>query len=393
MDASSPGGTDPAARRPTWLELLAGAFVLAAVVLHVVGMFPAYFTSPTQASVASQPDQVALFAVLAAGWALALAIGLTGPNRLPVAAGFAGGLAATELGFRVADLGDVFHYGTSEAGPGLWIFVAGWAAGTLGAVMAVVACRRRRRRRRRSVAVVPAGPPIVAAWPARGLPASPAVPAVVVEAWPADPVTGAPMAMVPAQPDARDPEPGGDVLLPRHRAIGAVATIVLALATAAFFLPPWDHYEATSTVTGSSVGKDLGNAFSYPWQVVIGNVLVAVALVAIPIAAFGLRNRTVRAALVCGALLALVAQFVAAVVQVDQPTSPGLLGLTPAQANQLGLAINLKLTGWFTLDALAALGLFAVVLALCTVRLAQANSAGITPRAPEARREPSSVWS
>ena len=179
----------------------------------------------------------------------------------------------------------------------------------------------------------------------------------------------------------------------RHRAIGAVATVVLALATAAFFLPPWDHYEATSAVTGNSVGKDLGNAFSYPWQVVIGNVLVAVALVAIPIAAFGLRNRTVRAALVCGALLALVAQFVAAVVQVDQPTSPGLLGLTPAQANQLGLAINLKLTGWFTLDALAALGLFAVVLALCTVRLAQANSAGITPRAPEARREPSSVWS
>ena len=54
-------------RRPTWLELLAGAFVLAAVVLHVVGMFPAYFTSPTKASVASQPDQVALFAVLARG--------------------------------------------------------------------------------------------------------------------------------------------------------------------------------------------------------------------------------------------------------------------------------------------------------------------------------------
>jgi hypothetical protein len=198
--------------------------------------------------------------------------------------------------------------------------------------------------------------------------------------------------MMASQPGAL-PDPDDDVLPRRHRTAGAVAVVVLALATAGFFLPAWDHYEATSSVSGSSVAQDLGNAFSYPWQVVLGNVLVAVALVAIPIAAFRIRDRAVRAVLVCGALLALLAQFVAAVIQVDQPTSPALLGLSQSQANQLGLSINLKLTGWFTLDALAALGLFAVVLALCTVRLTQANSAGITPRAPDARREPSSLWS
>ena len=111
-------GTDTAAP-PTWLEL-AGAFVLAAVVLHVVGMFP-YFTSPNQAvrGVSARPGRPVRRA--RHGLDLALAMRVDRPEPPAVATRFSGGLAATELGFRVAILGDVFHYGTSEAGPGIFV--------------------------------------------------------------------------------------------------------------------------------------------------------------------------------------------------------------------------------------------------------------------------------
>ena len=75
-------------RRPSSLDLVAAILLLSTVVLHVVAMAPGYFKgSGTGQSLMDQPDQAALYALLAAAWALALAIGLAGPARTPVSAG------------------------------------------------------------------------------------------------------------------------------------------------------------------------------------------------------------------------------------------------------------------------------------------------------------------
>ena len=61
-------------------------------------------------------------------------------------AGIAVGLAATELGFRVSDLGGALQAGGSRAGSGLWIMTAAWVVGAAGAVLLVVAARSRSSR-------------------------------------------------------------------------------------------------------------------------------------------------------------------------------------------------------------------------------------------------------
>ncbi|MGH9057794.1 MAG: hypothetical protein ACRDYY_18355 [Acidimicrobiales bacterium] len=315
-------------RRPSALHVVAGALLGGSVVLHVVAMFPAYFSGPGGSSLASQPDQAALYAVLAAGWAAALAIGLTGPARAPVGAGVAVGLAVTELGFRVSDAGEVFRYGTSQAGAGRWIMCAAWVVGAAGAAAAVSAVRRRDRAS------------LVAEPPSR--------------------LGAAPLA----------------------------AVAVLAVVTGGAFLPDWDHYVGVAA-SGRSVSFDLGDAFAQPWQVVVGSVIAAVVLAGVPVVAMRWGRRDVGAAAVCGALVVLASQFVAAVVQVDLPVSPAVAGLSPAQANRVGLVLGLRLTGWYTLDVLVALALLATVVMISTarVRALQENSAGTWPRAPLARSD------
>lgn len=326
-------------RHPSPLEIIAGALLLASVVLHVSAMFPDYlpFASSSSVSIAFQPDQAALFAVVTAVWAAALGFGLAGPRWVKVAAGAAVGAALGELGFRVSDLGEVFRYGTHVAGSGLWLMTSGWVAGAAGAATAVAALIRSR------------------SW------------------------VGSP-----------DPPRSG------FNRWGAVAVVgVLSAATAGLFLPAWDHYSGFSAVTGRTISFTLGNAFAEPWQVVTGNVLSAVAIAAVPILA-GLwlwRDRQLAAGAVAGVLGMLAAQFAAAVVQVDQPVPPAIAGLSPAQAHQLGLAIGLKLSGWFLADALVAFGLFALVMALATARPVQENSGATLPSAPDARSAATSAWS
>jgi hypothetical protein len=170
---------------------------------------------------------------------------------------------------------------------------------------------------------------------------------------------------------------------------------VLALATAGAFLPAWDRYVGVVTTTGRTVTFSLGNAFSGPWPLVVGNVLVALALAAVPMVGSRLRDRTLAASVVVGSLLVLASQFTAAIVQVNQPVPPSVAGLTPAQAEQLGLQLHLSLTGWFTLDVLAAYALFVAVMVIGYLRpvTVQENSAGTWPTAPEARSPVSLPWS
>jgi hypothetical protein len=164
--------------------------------------------------------------------------------------------------------------------------------------------------------------------------------------------------------------------------------VILSLIVAGSFLPAWDHATAQSSVTGASISRDLGNAFSHqPWQQVVGTVFVAVALVVIPAFAVRLRNKAVGAAAVIGALLVLTTQLVAAVVQVGLPVSPGELGLSQSQVSQLGLLLQMRLTGWFTLDALAAYALFAAVMIWSNLRVVHENSPGTRPSAPDVRSD------
>ena len=172
-----------------------------------------------------------------------------------------------------------------------------------------------------------------------------------------------------------------------ERAAWTMLVVVLALLVAGAFLPAWDHAVAYSPVTGQGINRSLGNAFSGPWQQVIGTVLAAVAMAAVPAVAVRLRNRAAGAAAVCGSLLVLGSQLTAAVVQVDQPVSPAQVGLSGGEAARLGLQLALKLTGWFTVDALAAYALFAAVLVWATLRVHHENSPGSRPSAPDFRND------
>lgn len=413
-------------RRPAALDFAAALLLLATVVLHVVAMVPTYFVGT--GSLMSQPDQAALYSVLAASWALALGIGLTGPHRTPVAAAVAVGVAVTELGFRVADFGDAMRYGTNTVGSGLWWMEAAWIVGAAAAVTAVLAARARHGARsgpgevpasewaidwtEPSADVGPSNPyageevQAAATEPSEASTVEPAAPTSgsTLPAWDAGAPVTEPVAPTEPSPigtqDLTGPMPsaqGGDTSVlpevpepdedPHERTAWTLLVVILAFVVAGAFLPAWDHAVAVSTQTGQTVTKSLGNAFSGPWQQVVGTVLSAVALLAVPVVAIRLRNKAVGAAAVVGGLLVLTSQFVAAVVQVDQPVSPSALGISPAQARDLGLELSLKLTGWFTLDALAAYALFAAVMVWATLRKVQESSAGTPPSTPERRSE------
>jgi hypothetical protein len=326
-------------RRPNRLDLVAAVLLVATVALHVAAMFPTYFNEPaSHQSLASQMDLATLYAILAAAWALVLAIGLSGPARIPISAAMAVGIGATELGFRVADLGDMFRYGYSQAGAGLLLMTVAWVVGAAATVVLVLAARRQAR--------------------------------LTANAQPEGHV----------EPGVGDPAAGS-------REAWTAGVIILAVVVAGAFFPPWDVYRAVSSTTGRAVTRNLGNAFSNPWQIVTGNVLVACAMLIVPIVAIRLKDRRIGAAAVVGVLLVLATQLVSAVVQVDIPVSADQLGINPSQAAQLGLSLSLHLSGWFVLESVAAFGLFAAVMVWATLRVDHENSPGTLPSAPEARSD------
>jgi hypothetical protein len=378
MEVVTPG-PDAAWRHPTRLELAAGVLLAATVVLHVVGMIPAYFAGPAgHASLFSQADQAASYSILAAGWALVLGIGLTGPSRISICAGMATGLAVTELGFRVSDVGAIIRYGSDLAGAGLWIVVAGWVVGAVAAVVLVIAARHRSQR-------MAGASPVEAAGEA-GAPALGEDAVVTGSALWAASYAGAGLAHEAEAPPTSSTE---EIPVPATSDPALTSILwtmllgLLGLITALCFLPSWDHYVGV-TSTGRTFSFDLGNAFSGPWEVVLGNVLVALAIVAVPIAGSRLRDRGAAAAAVGGSLIVLGSQFVSAVVQVDEPVT---LSAIPARYLELGSEFGVKLTGWFTIDVLAAFALFAATMVWATSRVVYASSGGTLPQAPEMRGE------
>ena len=130
----------------------------------------------------------------------------------------------------------------------------------------------------------------------------------------------------------------------RDHQVAPVITMILAsLGAAIAFAPSWDSFTLTTTA-GLHQTITLGNAFANPGLVIAGNVLTMIAIVGAAVAAGLWRSTRMGAALLAGATIPLIAQAVSAVIQIDQPTSPLIFNITPAQAAQAGLTISSGLT-------------------------------------------------
>ena len=123
--------------------------------------------------------------------------------------------------------------------------------------------------------------------------------------------------------------------------------MLAAIGTAAAFAPSWDRYVLRSATTGTSQTVTAGNAFDNPGVVIAGNVVVMVAIIAVAALAALWRPARQGALLLAGAIVPLAAEVVSALIQVGQPATPAMFGISSAQAAALGLTISSGLTGIF----------------------------------------------
>jgi hypothetical protein len=117
------------------------------------------------------------------------------------------------------------------------------------------------------------------------------------------------------------------------------ALIVAAIGVAVTFAPAWDKI-TLPTKTAGTLSETLGNAFSNPAAVIVGDVLVMVGLVAVVAIAVAWRPAKLGWALIAGAMIPMAAQIVSALAQLGQPTTAADLGISPTQATQLGITTS-----------------------------------------------------
>ncbi|MEP7026515.1 MAG: hypothetical protein ABJB47_22480, partial [Actinomycetota bacterium] len=127
-------------------------------------------------------------------------------------------------------------------------------------------------------------------------------------------------------------------------ALGTLA----ALGVVAAFAPSWDRF-TLRTPAGILQSITAGYAFSNPGAVIAADVIVMVTLVAVVVAATLWRPVQLGAALLAGAIIAMVAQGVSAIIQITGSVSPAQFGIPPAAAQQAGLTIDAGLTPAFWL--------------------------------------------
>ena len=282
-DGEAAGGRS---RRGSGLLVGEGLLVLG-VVLGLAGLFPAYYSRGQ--SLLAQSDQVVPHLIYVIGWALTaalVALSVARPSRAArLGALFGLGLSVVTFGLFLADWGQLT--GTVRPGLGLVVSSAGWLACTAGTAL-----------------VLGAG-----AGTARG----------------------------PSRP-----------LRPTGGHAGRIALLVLAgIGTAAAFAPSWDSYVLVARAVGTTQAITAGNAFDNPALAIAGNVCTMVAIVAVAAAAALWSPPRHGALLLAGAIVPFAAQFVSALIQVGQPVSPTLFGISPARASALGLTISPGLTGIF----------------------------------------------
>ena len=294
-DDSAPdaGATDSGAgtRSRAGAGLLVGEGLLVlGVALGLAGLFPAYEGGQ---SLLSQWDQFVPHLCYVIGWAVTaalVALGVARPSSsVRLGALFGLGLSAVTFGFFLSDVGYVTSGGVT-LGSGLIVSLLGWAACTAGSALAFAA---------------KAG-------------------------------------------SAGQQEQQSRPVRPSRLHIGPLALLVLAgIGTAAAFAPAWDNYVLAIAATGTSQTVTAGNAFDNPGVVIAGNVAVMVAIIAVAALAALWRPARHGSLLLAGAIVPLAADIVSAIIQVSQPTSPTLFGISSAQASAAGLAISSGLTGIF----------------------------------------------
>jgi len=178
---------------------------------------------------------------------------------------------------------------------------------------------------------------------------------------------------------------------PRGDEVGPVVMLMLAaLGAAIAFAPSWDSY-LLRTATGASQSVTLGNAFSNPAAVIVGDVAAMVALVAVVAGAALWRPIRFGAALLAGAIIPMVAQAISAFIQVGETTSPALFGFSSAQAAAAGLTISNGLTAVFWIYC----AFVVAMIASCAWMLMTPHSASpapaVPPQPPQAAAWPASA--
>jgi hypothetical protein len=298
-DTGTGAGAAPTSRAGQ--RLVAAGLLGLGVILGVAGLFPGYTGGQ---SLASQPSllvphllYLVVWAVAAAGVLLGSGVVRSGAQNTPWITSDAGvrtgallgiGLSAVTFGMFFSDLGEVIA-GTSS-GAGLVLSLLGWLACTAGAVLALTAHGTRPRA----------------------------------------------AAAAPTTPRSRAAAAGPLTLL-----------VLAALGTAAAFTPSWDSYTLVAAATGATQTYTLGDAFANPGPVIAGNVAVMVALVAVAVVAALWRPVKNGAVLLAGAIVPMIAQAISALIQISEPTSPALFGMSQAQASEVGLTINAGVTPIF----------------------------------------------
>jgi hypothetical protein len=342
--SAGPDGDDAGrSQRDSVIRLVAATFLGIGVAAGIVGLFPAYFTGQ---SVASASDQLVPHLMYLATWAVATVLVVSGKARTRVGALLGTGLSAVTFGLFVSDLAT----GMSEhagVGPGMVISLIGWLACAVGSVLAVLP-------RPRATA---------AGSPATAMDASPAT---VVDASPAGTLAGygtaASVYGTPTSAYGAPVPPYGSgaygtpapttartgIIRPRKSDAGTIALLTLcAIGAAACFVPSWDSYTIVQSATGSSATQTAGNAFQNAGTVIFGDIACVIALIGVALLAGLWRPARHGAALLGGVIVAMAGQAISALIQVSQPASPELFGISAAQAQANGLSVSSGVTSIF----------------------------------------------
>ena len=265
---------------------VAGAGLLGlGVLLGLIGLFPGY-VGPQ--SLASQAEQLVPHVLYLAAWAASAVLIAVGGTRARIGALLATGVSAVTFGLFFADLGQVISGGASLLGAGLVLSLLGWLACATGSALALVGAG--------------VGRPDRLGGPGR----------------------------------------------PRAADAGPLALLGLAaVGTAVSFVPSWDSFTLTQTASGATQTITAGYAFANPWPVIFGDVAVMVAIVAVAVLAALWRPPRHGGILLAGAIVPLAAQAISALVQVSEPATPAMFGISQAQASAAGLTITSGLTPAF----------------------------------------------
>jgi hypothetical protein len=315
-----PVGPVVASRRLTALLTGEGLLVLG-VVLGLAGLFPGYVGAQ---SLISQGDQIVLHLCYVVAWAVSagvIALGVARPGTARLGALFGLGVSAVTFGLFLADLGEVVS--GAALGVGLVVRLLGWLACTAGAAFALRAASDDDAQ--------------ATSWHA----ASFGQPWLPGQAQP----YAQPQPYLQAQPHLR---PRFGLARPGRGHAGPLSLLVLAgIGTAAAFAPSWDSYTLATASTGTAQTITAGNAFDNPGLVIAGNVAVMVAVIVVAALAVLWRPARQGALLLAGAIVPLAAQAASALIQVSEPATAAMFGISSAEASSAGLTISSGVTPIF----------------------------------------------